>query len=368
MYAMYYIYNQHHTIRYDTNQIRYIHPQNQYTVVRVTKAYSKMACVVECDYCVSNMESVLECKYCVSDNEIVQDENHVSPDAVAPTPKDENLSVEETLLKKLPEEGENEDKKKCWSVSFEETIGPDECASGRWLQVSESVYGFCVLSFVQREVPTDIGDFIDAFLVTFLPCFVIGFVQGYLIYKLLDGTPKLEDTDFCANENTRFLFTCIIGVFLISMEPGMQSIFNELTILRTSKISFLVDQYDGQSWFKKNKGTDILSRSCAILIVLYEFVVWMGVLIAGVKYILSIDPSDIGNVVQASVAIGFIDQIDDMALFLYGELGEKTKTDHFRCNVTMNKIKRSVFETIFTIPILLSCAFGIVYGLHDSYC
>merc|ERR1711916_181587 len=101
---------------------------------------------------------------------------------------------------------------------------------------------------------------------------------------------------------------------------------------------------------------------------LYEFVVWMGVLIAGVKYILSIDPSDIGNVVQASVAIGFIDQIDDMALFLYGEAGEMTKTDHFRCDVTVDKITRSIIKLFTTIPIILSCAFGIVYGLHDSYC
>ena len=152
------------------------------------------------------------------------------------------------------------------------------------------------------------------------------------------------------------------------MEPGLQSIFNEMKILRTSKISFTVNPMDGQSWFAKNKGTNLWSRFCALLIILYEFVVWMGVLIAGVKYILSIDPSDIGNVVQASVAIGFIDQIDDMALFLYGEEGEATKTNHFRCNVTVNKGERSIIKTFSTIPILLSCSFGIVYGLHDSYC
>ena len=275
---------------------------------------------------------------------------------------------EEALLKKLPEEGKNADKKKCWSVSFEETIGPYECASGRWLQVSESVYGMCVLQFVQGGVPTVIGGIIEVIVGVFLHCLVIGFVQGYLIYKLLDGTRKLEDTDFCANENTRFLFTCIIGVFLVSMEPGLQSIFNEMKILRTSKISFSVDPMDGHSAIFKNEGSDLWSRFCAFLIILYEFVVWMGVLIAGVKYILSIDPSDIGNVVQASVAIGFIDQIDDMALFLYGEAGEATKTDHFRCNVTMDKRGRSGIKTFTTIPILLSCAFGIVYGLHDSYC
>ena len=209
---------------------------------------------------------------------------------------------------------------------------------------------------------------IGVFFVTFTPCLVIGFVQGYLIYKLLDGTPQLEDTDFCADENTRFLFTCIIGVFLVSMEPGLLSIFNEMKILRTSKISFQVYPFSGQSYFAKNKGTDLWSRFFIFLIILYEFVVWMGVLIAGVKYILSIDPSDIGNVVQASVAIGFIDQIDDMALFLYGEDGEQTKTNHFRCDVTMNKSDRSIFKAFTTIPILLSCAFGIVYGLHDSYC
>ena len=161
------------------------------------------------------------------------------------SPEVENLHVEEALLKKLPPRGENADEKKCWSVSFEETIGKEECASGRWLQVSQSVYGFCLGSFLLNGVPTNIVGFIGACLATLLPSLVIGFVQGYLIYKLLDGTPQLEDTDFCANENTRFLFTCIIGVFLISMEPGLQSIFNEMKILRTSKISFQVDPFDG---------------------------------------------------------------------------------------------------------------------------
>ena len=277
----------------------------------------------------------------------------------------ENLSEEEALLKKLPIFA---DKKKCGLVCFEEMIGPDEYESGRWLQVSESVYGFCVLTFVSEGAPTHIRLFIAAIFMTFIPCLVIGFVQGYLIYKLLDGTPKLEDTEFCANENTRFLFTCIIGVFLVSMEPGLQSIFNELTILRTSKISFLVYPVNGQSWFKKNEGTDLWSRFVTFLIILYEFVVWMGVVIAGVIYILSIDPQDIGDVIQGSVAIGFIDQIDDMALFLYGDVGEKTKTDHFRCNVAKDRKNRSLLKVLTTIPILLSCAFGIVYGLHDSYC
>ena len=179
--------------------------------------------------------------------------------------------VEEALLKKLPWEGENEDKEGCYSVDFERMIGKEELSSGRWLQVSESVYGMCVCYFVQDGAPTD--SIIGVFLVTLSPCLVIGFVQGYLIYKLLDGTPQLEDTDFCANENTRFLFTCIIGVFLVSMEPGLQSIFNELTIIRTSKICFQVNTFDGRSRFLKNEGTNFWSRFLIFLIILYEFVV-----------------------------------------------------------------------------------------------
>ena len=69
------------------------------------------------------------------------------------------------------------------------------------------------------------------------------------------------------------------------------------------------------------------------------------------KYTLSIDPQDIGDVIQGSVAIGFIDQIDDMALFLYGETGESTKTDHFRCNVTMDKNNRCLFK-ILTLSLI----------------
>ena len=120
--------------------------------------------------------------------------------------------VEEALLKKLPFKVKMQIRRDVGCL-FEKKIGKDECKSGRWLQVSESVYGFCVSYFVQDGVPTDIAGAFAVFFFTFTPCLVIGFVQGYLIYKLVDGTPKLEDTDFCAHENTRFLFTCIIGVF-----------------------------------------------------------------------------------------------------------------------------------------------------------
>ena len=94
----------------------------------------------------------------------------------------DSASVEEKLLNKLPFEGENSDKKKCFSVSFEQMIGAEELVSGRWLQVSQSVYGFCVLHVISRGF-----DFNDIFSIMFylysflVPCFVIGFVQGYLI-------------------------------------------------------------------------------------------------------------------------------------------------------------------------------------------
>ena len=150
------------------------------------------------------------------------------------------------------------------------------------------------------------------------------------------------------------------------MEPGLQSIYDEIKILRTSKISFQVDCEDGQSCFAKNQGTDLWSRVFASLIILYEFVVWIIVIIVGVKYILSIDPSDIGNVVQASVAVGFIDQIDDMALFIYGKMGGKTKTDHFCCTKPTCRLSSAIaFHTIFAI---FGISFLLAYGLHNSYC
>ena len=114
-------------------------------------------------------------------------DDHMSPDQVVPTFEVELTDVEEALLKKLPFEGENQDKKKCGLVCFEEMIGQDEYESGRWLQVSQSVYGICALIFVQLGAPKDIVEFIFVFFFTFLPCLVIGFVQGYLVYKLLEN-------------------------------------------------------------------------------------------------------------------------------------------------------------------------------------
>ena len=36
--------------------------------------------------------------------------------------------------------------------------------------------------------------------------------------------------------------------------------------------------------------------------------------------------------------------------------------------VLLSRNSISTIKTFTTIPTLLSCAFGIVYGLHDSYC
>ena len=65
---------------------------------------------------------------------------------------------DQAFLDKLPLSGEKADKEKCYSVNFEKTIGPDELESGRWLQVSKSVYGLGILGRLNIPI-ADIGDF-----------------------------------------------------------------------------------------------------------------------------------------------------------------------------------------------------------------
>ena len=90
-------------------------------------------------------------------------------------------------------------------------------------------------------------------------------------------------------------------------------------------------------------------------------------LLVGINYILSAET--LGDLVQAAVAITFINELDDMAVFLHGDFAKSIEVNYVRCDKpVLDPDASATFSTLFTIPVIASVSFGIIYGIHNSYC
>ena len=98
------------------------------------------------------------------------------------------------------------------------------------------------------------------------------------------------------------------------------------------------------------------------MVVNYVLLIWAAVLLVGINYILSAET--LGDLVQAAVAITFINELDDMVVDFNGPLAKGFEATYVRCDPA------DTFESIqrFTIYVIVSASFGIVYGIHNSYC
>ena len=98
-----------------------------------------------------------------------------------------------------------------------------------------------------------------------------------------------------------------------------------------------------------------------------RLVIWAAVLLVGVNYILSAE--SLGDLVQAAVAITFINELDDMAVFLHGPIAKIIEVTYIRCSKpVLGPENSAMFSMICTIPVIASVSFGIIYGIHNSYC
>ena len=104
-----------------------------------------------------------------------------------------------------------------------------------------------------------------------------------------------------------------------------------------------------------------------MVVVLYELLVWICVLIVGIQYIFTIE--DVADIVQGAVALGFINGLDNMAVFVHGTSVERLTTDYFRCNYGIQdrfgtrheSCSEEVVVSDIVTPVLIAISFGIVY-------
>ena len=206
-----------------------------------------------------------------------------------------------------------------------------------------------------------ISNFLSTLLGALQQAIAIGMVQGYILFWLWQSLPATYEADLCSTSNLLF-YVCIIGVFVTSLVPGLLVIYNEFRIIQSGTCYFKT--YFSVASFGRLVRSK-LGVALAYLVVLYELLIWAAVLLVGINYILSAET--LGDLVQAAVAITFINELDDMAVFLYGPMSKAIEMAYVRCDKPVLE-PGSTIPVFFTIPVIASASFGIIYGIHNSYC
>jgi hypothetical protein len=179
----------------------------------------------------------------------------------------------------------------------------------------KSIYGviyFSLIWFVNDETLSVWNGFLLGCML--LPLLIVtSGVQAILLYYLWFSIPPLQDSSFCEKDQNNFLLLMAAeAVFLISLMPSLHELFLEGQIFTECKLTLL---QDGRK--DSYTVTSVSFRSFWIFLVYsFEVTVWISVLIIGSGYILTTE--GVSNLVQATVAITFINEIDNMAIFLAG--------------------------------------------------
>jgi hypothetical protein len=238
-----------------------------------------------------------------------------------------------------------------------------------WLKTGKSVYGAFLqfVLFVDADAPSQPG---IVLMITY-PCVVVGGVQGVILYNLWYSLPPvyLNNDDFpsgLCSLGPRMLFfqTCIIGVFIVSVLPALYEALTELTIVWTAKIASQVINTGKLEFVSLSDG--LVGRSLAFGVVLYELAIWVCVLLIGIQYILTTEGA--GNIVQAAVAISYINEIDNMAVIILAGFTKIIEARQFRCRKLIPDGAFSLLSFFFLLPIIIASSCGIVYVLYNTYC
>ena len=86
-------------------------------------------------------------------------------------------------------------------------------------------------------------------------------------------------------------------------------------------------------------------------------------IIVGVNYTLAAET--LGDLVQAAVATTLINELDDVAVFLYGRMAKSVEVTCVRCEKPACASTSVALHFFLTIPVLVSVSLGITHGLRN---
>ena len=243
---------------------------------------------------------------------------------------------------------------------------------------------------ITRELLTTIGpSTLSATLLLFLILLVI-------LTRLWVGLPDLtHNENFCYNQAGigKSQQICALGLFFLSIGDAFYDVNLEFhVVLFSTRVKRPCDDKDLESfitWTKNDlwKTDDLIrirplrtshfSRGVCLVLILCEFLVWLAILIIGVKYILIQDT--VSDLVQAIVAIVYLNDVDNVAYSLLLPEYTKSLIRGYEFEVTTmptadtsgkNKIGTFLDLLVFngTTVLIATVAVATVLGLHTSYC
>ena len=270
------------------------------------------------------------------------------------------------------------DSGKHFMTKFEEFVPVED--HDNWHQTGKSCYGASIiflLEYIDGE-HTSANFLIEIILhicftaFCLLPVILVGGVQGVLLYYLWNTRPQINDSKSCFCQSEPILMIAALIAFFAFTLPSLDDILEEFYIVLHAKLKFSYNKDNGRCQVRFMKCATF-GRYYSILVIVWEIVVWIGVLIVGTLYIIT--SSTTGGIIQAIVAIVFINDIDNLAEYFYRHGKDITsldiKTTRFKANMVNKftpivKILEVLLCNQFMGPIFITLvSIIVVYSARD---
>ena len=178
------------------------------------------------------------------------------------------------------------DEEKKFSVEFEDFVPFDLRTEREWVTCNDSIYGHAIAVLLCNA-----DDLLDIegqtwFLLSWtelqagINVFMLGGVQGVILYYLWKDIPPLEETKFCREGTHNGVFyVCVVAVFLLSLMKAFWKIYESVQMLDSTH-RFGYDRETGEAYVRAVK-VKLYRYIPAALICAFEMVAWVVILIVG---------------------------------------------------------------------------------------
>jgi hypothetical protein len=263
-----------------------------------------------------------------------------------------------------------------------------------WTEMPESIVALNLSLALCKEVNENTWNYIKAAcacgLFPLLLTFIMELVTVLALYRVNSDLEGNEE--FCGQ--SRYLQMSVVGIFLLTLLSPLQDIWKEASIGFSSK-RCVMDVHEGshlfiygsnasagegrefeevgeESLIVKECKTSWLSFMVYWVSVILEFAVLMLTLWIGIHYTLS--QSNASEIVQAAVAISFINEIDNMIFDAVVSEPLKDFLSKIEYEVPImagagkNSFWSAVYQMTFLAPVLLIFTWYTVSYLRENHC
>ena len=219
-----------------------------------------------------------------------------------------------------------------------------------------------LLSALIDDRPSQADELIG-FTIFATPVIVVGGAQGVAVWYLWTSlSPVSQSSSICTNQP--IFSISVIGIFILYLLAGLKDIIHEMKIVRYATEVFGYDE-NGKAYQEVVGNQTFIAILISFIIIGYELLIWMSVLLIGIFYIFTSD--GIGNIIQAAVAIAFINDVDNVAIYVLYPKNHVEYPKRFRVRGAQSE-HATFFWFRFGAIIIVCAVVGIVFGTKQYNC